>query len=1026
VFSPDGSDLLACVGLRILVYHVKTGELLHSLRGHSDTIYSISYSPDGTQFASGGADKTVILWSTVKRREQSDQEEEGSNASSAKRSYKGVAKYSHDSSVQRVVFNPKGDHVASTTNDDVGFFDVATKQLNKFPTATKTVAATWLRSRSPLTSVNDETDEILAVGLVNGFVSFRNTKGHETVSIRRAAPISCLLWAPAPSGRLNSNSQEDMLVVGCWDKSISLYSLDGQRVVQDCVLDSTPLSLVHFGHANSNCILAAGTAGTVTLCSLEGIVLQTIYKNKPRSWIWSVAHHPESGLIAIGDHDHNVIITKLTPQSLPSAFCDPIYVSSPNLTSVVVEHLPSRKRIVINTKHTHVEAVCASQRAIAFATAGTVFVYTSRWNDNNDKTAIHPEEEVGRSTKVQDSFRCDYQCRIKNVGDSVSHLAMASENCILVARGRRLRLYSVTDGQLIGKWYMDEAPVSAISVLEEEDEASFDIESGKRNCIFSFLVGLENGHVVQVGDGNGTPALRFEVPDKVSKLCVDAAANNVVGVHTPRDFILLDMATFDEIHYEQGVTSVKFHANQVAVRGMAAYVKNGSLLIRHGPATIFCSGDFAQDVNLLSLQGNTLVYGRTFHPETVFEEHVSYDKLLEAHIASGDFERAHEVGTLMNTKDVWHDIVFACLLGGTTPAHKKQHYSPRFDIARGCLTSVKPEPDRVEELLRIIDQTEQDMSNIDSYSIGEIERQQFVIVCVACGEIATKLEYPANKAAAFFLQANKPQKAIGVYVKAKLWDEAKDAAHQFGLSPASILEAQRLAKSSQDQQEGRGGDLHQSSTIDSNDNGSNIDRAMSTADDLQNMDKLESQGKRAAQKKEFRAAAYYFYHLEKARTASSSQPSQPTTSKRQYFLLYHAYQHVHAYCQVHSTISTKTRMEKKKDSDEKSNNDVMLRCCLFLLNSLVSFPFLPSAMSRRDILYTLAKVSSVLGQFELAYSSLSMLQSEVSKATYIKVNNEVNATMKPKVSAEHVTRRAYQGRGGCGREPSRRRIWRSI
>jgi WD40 repeat protein len=31
-------------------------------QGHKDTVFTVSYSRDGKRFASGGADKTIIIW----------------------------------------------------------------------------------------------------------------------------------------------------------------------------------------------------------------------------------------------------------------------------------------------------------------------------------------------------------------------------------------------------------------------------------------------------------------------------------------------------------------------------------------------------------------------------------------------------------------------------------------------------------------------------------------------------------------------------------------------------------------------------------------------------------------------------------------------------------------------------------------------------------------------------------------------------------------------------------------------------
>ena len=61
-FSRDGEILVVAVANLVLIYDAKEGDLLHRLRGHKDTVYSVAFVRDGTRFASGGADKTVIIW----------------------------------------------------------------------------------------------------------------------------------------------------------------------------------------------------------------------------------------------------------------------------------------------------------------------------------------------------------------------------------------------------------------------------------------------------------------------------------------------------------------------------------------------------------------------------------------------------------------------------------------------------------------------------------------------------------------------------------------------------------------------------------------------------------------------------------------------------------------------------------------------------------------------------------------------------------------------------------------------------
>ncbi|PSN54470.1 Intraflagellar transport protein 122 [Blattella germanica] len=55
-FNPDGSQLVVAAGQRVLVYD--------TTNGHKDTVYCVCYARDGKRFASGSADKTVIIWTS--------------------------------------------------------------------------------------------------------------------------------------------------------------------------------------------------------------------------------------------------------------------------------------------------------------------------------------------------------------------------------------------------------------------------------------------------------------------------------------------------------------------------------------------------------------------------------------------------------------------------------------------------------------------------------------------------------------------------------------------------------------------------------------------------------------------------------------------------------------------------------------------------------------------------------------------------------------------------------------------------
>ena len=46
-YKPDGTQLVTGIGNRVLVYDAADGDLLHSLKGHKDSVYCVAYARDG-------------------------------------------------------------------------------------------------------------------------------------------------------------------------------------------------------------------------------------------------------------------------------------------------------------------------------------------------------------------------------------------------------------------------------------------------------------------------------------------------------------------------------------------------------------------------------------------------------------------------------------------------------------------------------------------------------------------------------------------------------------------------------------------------------------------------------------------------------------------------------------------------------------------------------------------------------------------------------------------------------------------
>lgn len=63
-FSPDSKFYATCgnVDLGVKIWDTRSGTLVKELQGHSDGATAISFSPDGTILATGGRDKTILIW----------------------------------------------------------------------------------------------------------------------------------------------------------------------------------------------------------------------------------------------------------------------------------------------------------------------------------------------------------------------------------------------------------------------------------------------------------------------------------------------------------------------------------------------------------------------------------------------------------------------------------------------------------------------------------------------------------------------------------------------------------------------------------------------------------------------------------------------------------------------------------------------------------------------------------------------------------------------------------------------------
>ncbi|PFH37462.1 WD domain, G-beta repeat-containing protein [Besnoitia besnoiti] len=356
-FSPDGSRLLVAAGSCLLVYDSTTGKILQTLKSHRDSVYVVAYSKSGKLFASGGADRAVIIWT-----------EPG----------EGWRKYTHSDSIQCLAFNPVTLQLASATAVDLGLWSPELSSVGKQKLPSKACCMDWTPDGN-----------LLALGLYSGVVSVRDTTGAEKWSVALSAPVWTLAWSPDVAG----GSSPVFLAVGSFSPELVFYRATGETCFKPQSLACDPLS-ISFAQ-NGNFFVVGGSDGSVSIWSHEGVWLGPV--SQMQDWVWASAVHPSSSQIVAGSNAGEVDMYKLVFPIVHGLYQER-YAHRDRLTEVVIQHMRLEQSVRIRCRSL-VKKVAVFKESLAILLSGEVVIYSS-----NPKNPDHMNYQ--ETHRIKQPFDC--------------------------------------------------------------------------------------------------------------------------------------------------------------------------------------------------------------------------------------------------------------------------------------------------------------------------------------------------------------------------------------------------------------------------------------------------------------------------------------------------------------------------------------------------------------------------------------------------------------------------------------------
>ncbi|KAM5279663.1 intraflagellar transport protein 122 homolog [Ctenodactylus gundi] len=636
-FKPDGTQLILAAGNRLLVYDTSDGTLLQPLKGHRDTVYCVAYARDGKRFASGSADRSVIIWTSK---------------------LEGILKYTHSDSIQCVSYNPITHQLASCSSSEFGLWSPEQKSISKHKVSSKVTCCSW---------TND--GQYLALGMLNGVISIRNKNGEEKVKIERPggslSPIWSICWNPSSRweslwmNRENEEAEDvpstlksalyisqgseaeeeepkeedsslrddgledhnDILAVADWGQKLSFYQLSGKQVGKDRPLSFDPCCISYF--SKGEYILLGGSDKQVSLFTKDGVRLGTV--GEQNSWVWTCKEKPDSNYVVIGCQDGTIAFYQLVFSTVHGLYKDR-YAYRDSMTDVIVQHLITEQKVRIKCKEL-VKKIAIYKNRLAIQLPEKILIYE-----------LYSDDAFDMHYRLKEKILKKFECNLLVV--CASHIILCQE--------KRLQCLSFSGGKE-REWQM-ESLIRYIKVI------------GGPPGREGLLVGLKNGQILKIFVDNLFAVVLLKQATAVRCLDLSASRNKLAVVDESDTCLVYDIHTKELLFQEPNANSVAWNTQ---CEDMLCFSGGGCLNIK---ASTF-------PVHQQKLQGFVVGYNGSkifcLHVFAMSAVEVPQSAPMYQYLDRKLFREAYQIACLGVTDADWRELAMEALEGLELETAKK-------------------------------------------------------------------------------------------------------------------------------------------------------------------------------------------------------------------------------------------------------------------------------------------------------------------------------------------------------------------